>query len=89
MTFAGPLRDLGRSDLQAEADEQRARMIRDGRAWLETHMDDRAPWGFDDECCFNTAQMLNAGRDGIDVINYVNSCNQPHQDAMPAGDTSA
>ena len=55
-----------------------------------THMDDRAPWGFDDECCFNTAQMLNAGRDGIDVINYIVSCNQSSQVApVPTGDAPA
>jgi hypothetical protein len=71
MTFPTPLRYLTYDDPNKVEAAERARMIRDGRAWLETHMDSYAPWGFDDECCLTATKMLKKGRAGIDVIRYV------------------
>jgi hypothetical protein len=78
MTFATPLRDLARSpaDFRAEAEAKRAQEIRDGRAWVETHMDMTHPWPIHDECAFTVTRMLNAGRDGIEVMRYVAACSR-------------
>ena len=71
MTFGLPLRDLGRSPaaLRAEAEEKRAQMIRAGRAWVSTHTD--PAMYVTDQQALNVTRMLNVGRDGIDVLNYL------------------